>query len=80
MSNFVLALMITLGMTVPVSVILARVDAADLEAEGAGSPERHERTESTEHEGFNCRHCADLAIPPGLVGRVYVPRQRGEQA
>jgi len=34
----------------------------------------------TEHDGDDCRHCAALAVPPGLIGAVSVPRQRGEQA
>ncbi|WP_327415480.1 hypothetical protein [Streptomyces sp. NBC_01233] len=72
MSNVVLALMLACGMAVPVSVLLSRTETAPALADVD--------PESTPHEDGDCPHCADLAIPPGLTGRVSVPRQRGEQA
>ncbi|MGW6420637.1 hypothetical protein [Streptomyces sp. NPDC055055] len=72
MSDFILALMLVCGMSVPVSVILSRTQTAPALADVD--------PESTLHEDGDCPHCAALAIPPGLIGRVSLPRQRGEQA
>ncbi|MFB8348002.1 hypothetical protein [Streptomyces niveus] len=65
MSTFILALLVVLGIALPVSVILSRVESAE------------EHTEDTPHEGPGCRHCAALAVPPGLIGTVSIPRQPG---
>lgn len=65
MSTFILALLVVLGLAVPVSVILSRVESAE------------EHSEDTPHEGPSCRHCAALAVPSGPIGVVTIPRQSG---
>ncbi|MFC8463351.1 hypothetical protein [Streptomyces sp. NPDC057250] len=67
-SEFILALMVVLGLAVPVVATVARVvDPQD------------EPTEDTPHEGLDCRDCDALASPPpGMAFRMPRQRQGGQ--
>ena len=70
-SDVVLALLIVLGLLLPVSVILGRAGTA-----------QEEHSEETPHEGLNCQHCDALTVLPVSAPRtirVSVPRQPGAE-